>query len=83
MAESFEWDENKNRENIRRRGINFNDAIRIFGDVYYIEGEDDRRDYGEQRFNVIGMVSGRILFVTYTYLWRKNSNYIRKEGGTP
>ena len=62
----FEWDENKNRDNIRRRGIDFYDASRIFRDPYYIEEEDTRQDYGEQRFNVIGQVNGQTLFVTYT-----------------
>lgn len=67
----FEWDENKNRANIRRRGIDFNSAIRIFQDPYYLEEEDDRQDYGEQRFNVIGRTNGRILFVTYTHRGEK------------
>jgi uncharacterized DUF497 family protein len=30
--------------------------------------EDARRDYGEPRFRVLGVVDGRILFVVYT--WR-------------
>ena len=71
MTMEFEWDENKNQTNIRRRGIDFNDAVRIFLDAYYIEEEDERQDYGEQRFNVIGQVNGRILFVTYTYRGEK------------
>lgn len=63
----FEWDENKNQSNIRKHGISFMDAINVFLDPYRIEREDDRMDYGEVRFQVIGMVSGRLLFVVYTY----------------
>lgn len=71
MTMEFEWDENKNQTNIRRRGIDFNNAVRIFLGAYYIEEEDEHQDYGEQRFNVIGQVNGRILFVTYTYRGEK------------
>lgn len=28
--------------------------------------QDDRRDYGEARFNAFGLVSGRLLVCTYT-----------------
>jgi uncharacterized DUF497 family protein len=38
----------------------------VFKDPFAIEWEDDREDYGEQRFNIIGMVNGRLLFVAYT-----------------
>jgi len=30
------------------------------------EIEDDRRDYGETRFNAFGMVNGRMFVCTYT-----------------
>jgi hypothetical protein len=30
------------------------------------EIEDDRRDYGEARFNAFGMVNGRMFVCTYT-----------------
>jgi uncharacterized DUF497 family protein len=67
----FEWDENKNQENIRDRGIDFRDMINIFLDPFYIEEEDTRRDHGEQRFKVIGEVNGRVLVVVYTYRGEK------------
>ena len=54
----FEWEENKNQTNIRKHGVSFMDAINVFLDPYRIEREDDRLDYGEVRFQVIGMVSG-------------------------
>jgi uncharacterized DUF497 family protein len=34
--------------------------------THSIERLDDRENYGEERFNIIGMVEGRILFVSYT-----------------
>jgi len=35
-------------------------------DRFAIEWQDDREDYGEDRFVIIGMVSNRLLFVAYT-----------------
>ena len=63
----FEWDENKNQTNIRDRGIDFNDAKNVFLDPFRMERLDSRADYGEIRFQVIGMVEGRLLFVVYTF----------------
>lgn len=41
----YVWDENKNRSNIDKHGIDFIDAVRIFeGET--LEQEDRRFDYG-------------------------------------
>ena len=45
----FEWDENKNLINIKKHGIDFNQAKEIFKDKYRIEVPDERKDYGEVR----------------------------------
>jgi uncharacterized protein len=63
----FEWDPAKAARNLQERGIDFVDAIGVFGDPDRLEYPDDRRDYGEQRTRVIGRVAGRIvLAVVYT-----------------
>ena len=62
----FEWDDAKAAANHRRHGINFHAARLVFKDPFAIELLDDREDYGEERFSIIGMVEGRVLFVTYT-----------------
>lgn len=61
----FEWDENKRRENLRKHGFDFADVWRVFESnrVIFI---DDRFDYGELRLVTIGLLSGRIVTVTYT-----------------
>jgi uncharacterized protein len=42
-------------------------AKTVFNDPFAIERADDREDYGEDRFVVIGMAEGRVLlFVAYT-----------------
>jgi len=61
----FEWDRSKERGNLRKHGIGFRTAARTFLDPYMIEF-DDLHASGELRFNAIGLVDGRMLFVTYT-----------------
>ena len=55
----FEWDDAKNDANILRHGITFEAAATIF-DRSYLEYLDDRRDYGEVRVKVIGIVGDSI-----------------------
>ena len=61
----FEWDAEKERTNIAKHGLDFQTAVRVFLDPLLREVEDDR-GYDELRWNVIGMVDGRVLVVTYT-----------------
>ena len=62
----FEWDEAKNQTNIRKHGIGFETAKRIFeGPV--ARSPDRRRDYGEDRNISIGRVeSGALIVVAHT-----------------
>ena len=43
----FEWDEEKNRRNIKKHGISFNTAVLVFGDENRIEYFQYRN--GEER----------------------------------
>jgi uncharacterized protein len=61
----YSWDERKNRSNIARHGIAFDDAKRIF-DGPTVERVDDRFDYGEVRVYAIGLVNGLEITVVYT-----------------
>jgi uncharacterized protein len=63
----FEWDPNKEEDNLRKHGVDFTTASEIWdGSVF--ERVDDRRDYGEVRFVAFGEVAQRILAVVFT--WR-------------
>jgi hypothetical protein len=62
----FEWDDNKALSNFAKHKIDFSDAIRIFLDPFRLEAVDERQDYQETRFQVIGQVSGVTLVVIYT-----------------
>ncbi|WP_338845652.1 BrnT family toxin [Massilia sp. W12] len=74
MDFEFEWDEAKNASNKNKHGVDFMDALRVFYDDMRITVYDDRSDYGEERFQVIGMSYGKILFVVYT---ERHGNTIR------
>ena len=60
----FEWDESKNRANITKHGIGFDEARRVFSDPYLIIRED-RVVEGEERLHAIGSV-GPIVLVVHT-----------------
>ena len=66
----FEWDEKKEGFNHEKHGIAFAGAALIFLDSYRIEAIDNRKEYGEIRYQTIGMVNEVILYVVYTQ--RKN-----------
>ncbi len=61
----FEWDDAKERANKKKHGVDFRTAARVFLDPCVIEF-DDVGSSGEERFNAIGLVDDRMLFVSYT-----------------
>ena len=61
----FEWDEAKNQANIRKHGIDFNDAAALFSSALLV-ASDARRDYGEERFHGVGLLHGRVVVVVFT-----------------
>ncbi len=62
----FEWDEAKNRNNIRKHGLDFADAAEVF-DGPMLERLDDRFDYSEERWVAIGLLRG-IVCVVLVYI---------------
>jgi uncharacterized DUF497 family protein len=62
----FEWDENKNSENIRKHGIDFEDACKVFA-VPILAALDTRQDYGEDRWIGLGFLEQRVIVIVYTY----------------
>jgi len=62
---NFEWDNTKRKSNIKKHGIDFTDAPMIFAG-YTLTIEDDRYDYGEERFVTFGILNGRVVAVVHT-----------------
>jgi len=50
----FEYDENKNESNIKKHGISFKSAARIFFDYDRIEFFDEDNSESEDRYDTIG-----------------------------
>ena len=64
--QDFEWDPEKAAANERLHGVSFDVATGVFTDPFAVELIDDREDYGEVRYVIIGMVDRRLLYVAYT-----------------
>jgi uncharacterized DUF497 family protein len=62
---NFEWDEEKNRENVRKHSLDFADAWEIF-DAPMLTALDTREDYGEDRWVGIGFLRNFFVVVVYT-----------------
>ena len=62
---TLEWDEDKNKINLEKHGIDFETAILVFNDMQRIEIFDLEHSVEEDRYNTIGMVYD-VLFVVYT-----------------
>jgi uncharacterized DUF497 family protein len=53
----FIWDEAKAESNFIKHGVSFEAAQDIFVDPFAIEQLDDREDYGEERYAIVGLAS--------------------------
>jgi uncharacterized DUF497 family protein len=63
----FEWDEEKNKQNIKDHGFGFDRAKSIFN-YPYLARVDDRFDYAETRLLALGLMEGiSIIAVAFSY----------------
>ena len=69
----FEWDEDKNKLNIEKHKLSFDNVSRLFVNPIRII-IDDRIDYQEKRYIGFGILDDRLMVVVFTM--RKN-NIIR------
>ena len=61
----YEWDEAKNRKNLAKHGLSFEDAERVFSGPC-VTFEDHRFDYGEKRFVTLGLLAGRLVVIAHS-----------------
>jgi uncharacterized protein len=62
------WSDKKNRQNIRKHGVDFNEAKSIFDDPLQISVNDPDHSVYEYRFVTLGMSeNNRLLIVAPTY----------------
>jgi len=61
----FTWSERKRATNLKDHGLDFLDAPRVFEGATYTFG-DDRFDYGEQRYETLGLLAGVPVSIVHT-----------------
>ena len=64
---TFEWDEEKNKENQSKHGVSFITAQQAFLDPHRIIAEDITHRTDEERYSCMGVVGEGILTVRFTY----------------
>ncbi len=69
----FEWNEAKRAGNLAKHGIDFVDAMEMFAAPMFVKS-DERKDYGEPRWQGLGIVQGRLMVVAYT---KREPNTVR------
>ena len=60
----FEWDEAKRKSNIKKHGFDFVDAEKVFNGATFTIN-DDRFDYGKNRYITLGMLEGIVVVITH------------------
>jgi hypothetical protein len=63
---NFEWHDEKERENLRKHRVSFQEARHVFADMNRISYIDTRLDYGEERIVTIGLIAKGVYVVVYT-----------------
>ena len=64
----FEWDEEKNKINIKKHGISFEEAKTVFYDDEALVRDDPEHSEDEERFVILGMSSrANLLIVCHCY----------------
>lgn len=52
---------------MRTHGVSFDLAKTVFNDPFALEWLDEREEYGEERFVIIGMAEGKVLLFCGVY----------------
>lgn len=61
---TLEWDDAKNRSNLAKHGLSFEDAKLVF-EGPCVTFVDERVDYGELRLISLGMLAGRLVVIAH------------------
>ena len=80
MNTSFEWDKNKNDENLRKHGVDFETAQYAFIDPNRVIAEDLTHSQDEKRYYCFGKAKGGVLTIRIigAGYWRKGKNIYEK-----
>ena len=76
-AMRFEWDEQKNRQNLHKHDVRFETAVLVFDDPYAITQRDVTFE-DEERWITVGAIGpGSILLVVHTFYEEHDEEVIR------
>ena len=70
----FDWDENKAQRKFEKHGVKFKHVIHVFSDADRVIQDDDKWDYGEDRFKLIGKYQSRLYAIIFT---KRGEEYYR------
>lgn len=73
MITRFEWDPDKAASNLRKHGVSFELATRVFADPAALV-EQDRMEDGEKRWQALGFVEGSMMLLV--------AHVVREQDGT-
>jgi uncharacterized protein len=65
--DEFEWDDAKAASNEGKHDVSFDEATFVFADEWVVSDDDMSSSHEEDRFLATGMVSLRLLTVSFTY----------------
>ncbi len=72
----FEWDKNKDKENIQKHGVSFDEARTVFYDEYAIQFFDPDHSESEDRFLLLGM-SFKLKTLVVCHCFRREELIVR------
>ena len=67
MEVAFEWDQLKNRENLQKHGVSFEEAQQAFRDPHRLILKDTFHSTEEERWFCVGDIGTGIVTVRFTY----------------
>ena len=92
MSTTFEWDDEKNKSNVEKHGINFDEAQKAFLDNKRIILKDITHSTSEDRYFCVGEIDNEIVTARFTYrdnkirifgagYWRKGKKLYEQKNG--
>ena len=76
MELRFEWDKRKEKSNIKKNGISFNEACTVFYDENAIQFFDPDHSDDEDRFIMLG-ISFKLQVLVVCHCYRESESVIR------
>jgi uncharacterized DUF497 family protein len=73
----FEWDEDKDKRNVKNHGVSFSEILEVFDDPAFLEGYDAGHSEKEDRYYGIGCLDN-IIYITVFYTIREIATGERK-----